>query len=259
MKNEKENKFLFFIAVVLLAVLVLMIMVKIFIFDKNKEKLPEVPDCVINELNSYLDIKNVNNDVTFYMDQYIDSKNLGYVAIGNVAYNYIKRYDNLKIEVVSEDDKKVFNKEGVLDTKIKLEDFKKVIAYLFNETFDYDYTEFSIDEETSACLNGDYIFIYKLNEPKVSNNAYYHGMLSYTMMDNNNTIKITEYYLGCDKKTKYCYNNQSYDKNMLKKNNYVLYDDMLDVSTITEELKKYVHTFKKVDEHYKWFSVEPVE
>ena len=147
MENEKENKFLFFIAVVLLAVLVLMIMVKIFIFDKNKEKLPEVPDSVINELNSYLDIKNVNNDVTFYMDQYIDSKNLGYVAIGNVAYNYIKRYDNLKIEVVSEDDKKVFNKEGVLDTKIKLEDFKKVIAYLFNETFDYDYTEFSIDEE----------------------------------------------------------------------------------------------------------------
>ena len=223
MENEKENKFLFFIAVVLLAVLVLMIMVKIFIFDKNKEKLPEVPDSVINELNSYLDIKNVNNDVTFYMDQYIDSKNLGYVAIGNVAYNYIKRYDNLKIEVVSEDDKKVFNKEGVLDTKIKLEDFKKVIA------------------------------------PKVSNNAYYHGMLSYTMMDNNNTIKITEYYLGCDKETKYCYNNQSYDKNMLKKNNYVLYDDMLDVSTITEKLKKYVHTFKKVDEHYKWFSVEPVE
>lgn len=90
MKNEKENKFLFFIAVVLLAVLVLMIMVKIFIFDKNKEKLPEVPDSVINELNSYLDIKNVNNDVTFYMDQYIDSKNLSYVAIGNVAYNYIK-------------------------------------------------------------------------------------------------------------------------------------------------------------------------
>ena len=125
MKNEKENKFLFFIAVVLLAVLVLMIMVKIFIFDKNKEKLPEVPDSVINELNSYLDIKNVNNDVTFYIDQYIDSKNLGYVVIGNVAYNYIKRYDNLKIEVVSEDDKKVFNKEGVLDTKIKLEDFKK--------------------------------------------------------------------------------------------------------------------------------------
>ena len=242
MENEKGNKFLFFIAVVLLAVLVLMIMVKIFIFDKNKEKLPEVPDSVINELNSYLDIKNVNNDVTFYMDQYIDSKNLGYVAIGNVAYNYIKRYDNLKIEVVSEDDKKVFNKEGVLDTKIKLEDFKKVIAYLFNETFDYDYTEFSIDEETSACLNGDYIFIYKLNEPKVSNNAYYHGMLSYTMMDNNNTIKITEYYLGCDKKTKYCYNNQSYDKNMLKKNNYVLYDDMLDVSTITEELKNmFIH------------------
>ena len=40
---------------------------------------------------------------------------------------------------------------------------------------------------------------------------------------------------------------------------YVLYDDMLDVSTITEKLKKYVHTFKKVDEHYKWFSVEPVE
>ena len=43
MKNEKENKFLFFIAVVLLAVLVLMIMVKIFIFDKNKEKLHEKP------------------------------------------------------------------------------------------------------------------------------------------------------------------------------------------------------------------------
>ena len=45
--------------------------------------------------------------------------------------------------------------------EIPFEDFKKVIAYLFNETFDYDYTEFSIDEETSACLNGDYVFIYK--------------------------------------------------------------------------------------------------
>ena len=74
MENEKENKFLFILAVTLLAVLAAMVFIKTFMFDKSKEEKIDVPESLIDELYSYIDIKNLNNDISFYVDNYINSQ-----------------------------------------------------------------------------------------------------------------------------------------------------------------------------------------
>ncbi len=255
MENEKENKFLFILAVTLLAILILMVFVKIFIFDKNKEKITEVPESLIKELYSYLDVKNVNNEASFYLSEYIDSQNLSWSTISRVTYNYINKYDNLKIKSVDENDKKDFKENGTLISKIKITEFKDEILHIFKKTnlnLDEHFNRFDIDENTSAIVNTDYLFIYKRNEPIENNFIYYRGLTSYTLLDDLNKIQITEYYLACNKETKYCYDNDRYDKIA----NGITYVEGLDASTMTNRLKKYVHTFEKIDGNYKWINIE---
>ena len=239
MENEKENKFLFILAVTLLAVLAAMIFIKTFMFDKSKEEKIDVPESLINELYSYVDIKNLNNEISFYVDNYINSQNLGYTTVAKMTYNYINKYDNLKIEAVNDVDKSLF-KEDVTSVILKS-----------NFGLDEHFSKFDIDENTSAYIEGEYLFIYKRNEPIDSNYVSYRGLISYTLLDNANKIQLTEYYLICDKVSKVCY-----DSNNEMKNAYITYNENLNVSTMTDKLKKYVHTFEKIDEKYKWISVE---
>ena len=125
MENEKENKFLFILAVTLLAVLAAMVFIKTFMFDKSKEEKIDVPESLIDELYSYIDIKNLNNEISFYVDNYINSQNLGYTTIAKMTYNYINKYDNLKIESVNDTDKRLFKEDGTLLNKIKINDFEE--------------------------------------------------------------------------------------------------------------------------------------
>ena len=64
---------------------------------------------------------------------------------------------------------------------------------------------------------GEYLFIYKRNEPIDSNYVSYRGLISYTLLDNANKIQLTEYYLICDKIKKICY-----DSNNEKENTYIV-------------------------------------
>lgn len=254
MENEKENKFLFILAVTLLAVLAAMIFIKIFMFDKSKEEKIDVPESLINELYSYVDIKNLNNEISFYVDNYINSQNLGYTTVAKMTYNYINKYDNLKIEAVNDVDKSLFKEDGTLLNKIKIKDFEKdVTSVILKSNFGLDehFSKFDIDENTSAYIEGEYLFIYKRNEPIDSNYVSYRGLISYTLLDNANKIQLTEYYLICDKVSKVCY-----DSTTEEKNTYITYSEDLNVSTMIDKLKKYVHTFEKIDEKYKWISVE---
>ena len=254
MENEKENKFLFILAVTLLAVLAAMIFIKTFMFDKSKEEKIDVPESLINELYSYVDIKNLNNEISFYVDNYINSQNLGYTTVAKMTYNYINKYDNLKIEAVNDVDKRLFKEDGTLLNKIKIKDFEKdVTSVILKSNFGLDehFSKFDIDENTSAYIEGEYLFIYKRNEPIDSNYVSYRGLISYTLLDNANKIQLTEYYLICDKVSKVCY-----DGNNEMKNAYITNNENLNVSTMTDKLKKYVHTFEKIDEKYKWISVE---
>ena len=74
MENEKENKFLFILAVTLLAVLAAMVFIKTFMFDKSKEEKIDVPESLIDELYSYIDIKNLNN---ITLEELIKIKGIG--------------------------------------------------------------------------------------------------------------------------------------------------------------------------------------
>lgn len=254
MENEKENKFLFILAVTLLAVLAAMIFIKTFMFDKSKEEKIDVPESLIDELYSYIDIKNLNNEISFYVDNYINSQNLGYTTIAKMTYNYINKYDNLKIESVNDTDKSLFKEDGTLLNKIKINDFEEDVNSVISKSnfgLNEHFNKFDIDENTSAYIKGEYLFIYKRNEPIDSNYVSYRGLISYTLLDNANKIQLTEYYLICDKISKICY-----DSNNEEKNTYITYSEDLNVSTMIDKLKKYVHTFEKIGEKYKWISVE---
>lgn len=254
MENEKGNKFLFILAVTLLAVLAAMVFIKTFMFNKSKEEKIDVPESLIDELYSYIDIKNLNDEISFYVDNYINSQNLGYTTIAKMTYNYINKYDNLKIESVNDTDKSLFKEDGTLLNKIKINDFEEDVTSVISKSnfgLNEHFNKFDIDENTSAYIKGEYLFIYKRNEPIDSNYVSYRGLIGYTLLDNANKIKLTEYYLICDKISKICY-----DGNNEMKNAYITYNENLNVSTMTDKLKKYIHTFEKIDEKYKWISVE---
>lgn len=254
MENEKENKFLFIIATTLLAVLILMVLVKLFVFDKNKQEVEEIPESLIKELYSYIDINNVTNNSTYYFPHYLDNQNIDSSVVSKMTYNYIKNYDNLKIKVVNDEDKKLFTKNGTLETKISKSVFLEKAKYLVDKN-NYYLEDFDIDSETSAYVSEDNVYIYKRNDIKDNEYIYYRGLMSYTVMDNNDTIKITEYYLNCNKNTKECFNGDS--NNKVKSG--ITYSETLDPSKKTGNLVKYTHTFKKEDGHYKWVNVEPLQ
>lgn len=257
MKNDNGNKFLFTIAVLLLACLVCMIFIKIFIFDKKKEDKPkDVSEDVIKELYSYLDITPINNEIIFYTNHYVKSNNLNYSTLAKTTYNYIVNYDKFKLETTTDEDQKLLDK-GTLIYKIKTETFIEETSKIFENptlTLNEHFNAFDIDEETSAKVINDYVYIYKLNDKINNDYITYRGMLSYTLTDNNNTIIITEYYLGCDKVTRKCYDVSGTNESQ----NLISYNENLDASTMTPKLKKYEHTFKKIDGNYKWVSVEGV-
>lgn len=257
MKNDYGNKFLFTIAVLLLACLVCMVFIKIFIFDKKKEDRPkEVSEDVIKEIYSYLDVTPLNNEITFYANQFIKSNNLSYQTLAKVTYNYIVNYDKFKLEATTDEDQKLIDK-GTLIYKIKTEKFIEETSKIFENpalTLNEHFNTFDINEETSAKVINDYVYIYKLNDKINNNYITYRGMLSYTLTDNNDTIIITEYYLGCDKETRKCYDTFGIQNTP----NSITYNENLDASTMTPKLKKYEHTFKKIDGNYKWVSVEGV-
>ena len=171
-----------------------------------------------------------------------------------MTYNYINKYDNLKIESVNDTDKSLFKEDGTLLNKIKINDFEEDVTSIISKSnfgLNEHFNKFDIDENTSAYIKGEYLFIYKRNEPIDSNYVSYRGLISYTLLDNANKIQLTEYYLICDKISKICY-----DSNNEEKNTYITYSEDLNVSTMIDKLKKYVHTFEKIGEKYKWISVE---
>ena len=171
-----------------------------------------------------------------------------------MTYNYINKYDNLKIESVNDTDKSLFKEDGTLLNKIKINDFEEDVNSVISKSnfgLNEHFNKFDIDENISAYIKGEYLFIYKRNEPIDSNYVSYRGLISYTLLDNANKIQLTEYYLICDKISKICY-----DSNNEKENTYITYSEDLNVSTMIDKLKKYVHTFEKIGEKYKWISVE---
>lgn len=251
-KNKNGNKILFIIAVCLLVVLLSMVFLKLFIYketDKEYMSPKDVDPSLITKLTSYLDIANLDNEITFYAGSYVTSNNLSYSAVGKMIYNYIKLYDTNKLEVVS-------NKENCL-YRIKSDEFLTYRDKLLeNSNFYLDqehYNSFNISDNLYAKVEGEYLYIYK-KEIEDSIYKYYHGLYSYTLMDNNNTIILTEYYIRCNKTTYTCYNNTK--ENPMEVNNVINYSDNFDASVVTDRLTKYNHVFKKFDGEYKWVSVD---
>lgn len=252
-KNKNGNIILFLIAVCLLVVLLAMVFIKLFTYRETDEDYKQPKDVdinVIEKLSSYIDIASLDNEVSFYNGSYITSNNLSYSAIAKMIYNYILNNDSAKLEVVSNKENCIYkiSKDVFLSYKDKL--LKSSNFYLDLE----HNNSFNIDTKTTARLESDnYIYIYnKENEENLY--KYYHGLYSYTLMDNNNTIIITEYYVRCNTTTYTCYNNTK--SNPMEVNNSVSYSDNFDASVLTDRLSKYNHTFEKIDGEYKWVSVD---
>ena len=95
-----------------------------------------------------------------------------------MTYNYINKYDNLKIESVNDTDKSLFKEDGTLLNKIKINEFEEDVTSVISKSnfgLNEHFNKFDIDENTSAYIKGEYLFIYKRNEPIDSNYVSYRG------------------------------------------------------------------------------------
>lgn len=255
MKNGK--KFVLYIIVFITALLIVFLFTKIFKFDKKiTTEYPEVTETEINELYKLFPEKNINNNTTFYMGSYVSNTNINYTDMSLIAYNYIERTDNFKFESITKEDENLVGEGYKLLYKIDKEYFLKTVEYIFGKT-NYYIIDFKIDETKSAKIKDDYnyIYIYEANNSYDSNIVYFKGLESYTVENGNESIKIIEYFLKCNKTTKICYDNEGQSESI---NNNITYSENLNIKDYKDKLKKYEHKFCYEDGHYRYESTKQI-
>ena len=131
-----------------------------------------------------------------------------------------------------------------------------MVKYIFKET-NYYILDFKIDENKSAKIKDgyDYLYIYESNNELDDNIIYYKGLDSYTVENGNESIKIIEYFLKCNKTTKVCYDNEGTNEAV---NNNIKYSENLNINEYKDKLKRYEHKFSYIDGHYKFVSTKEI-
>lgn len=254
---KKGKKLIIYLIVIILAITIVFLFLKIFKFDKKvNTEYPEVTEADIKEIYKLIPEKNYNAGSSFYVGSYLTSNNIGYSTISLVTYNYIERTNPFKFEVITENDVNLVGKNYKLLYKINKEYFLEMVKYIFKET-NYYILDFKIDENKSAKIKDgyDYLYIYESNNELDDNIIYYKGLDSYTVENGNESIKIIEYFLKCNKTTKVCYDNEGTNEAV---NNNIKYSENLNINEYKDKLKRYEHKFSYIDGHYKFVSTKEI-
>ena len=247
------KKIFVWILVFLFVIATVFLFTKIFEFRAtSQDKAPEVTEELVNKLYSYLPKENDFGVSTMYTTYYTTNQNINYSVMSMMAYNYISNYDSFKLENISDAEFKSLKVGGTPLYKISKDNIWKVIYTIFGNEAKYSFGDFNINATTAGKFANDYYYIYKKNSDIDNNYVIFNNKLSYTITDNNKTIKIYDYYLKCDITTKLCYN----DERSTISNSYFKYKDNLNVLEGKNNLKQYEHTFKYENGNYYWVSSE---
>lgn len=250
---KKGQKIIITIMGLVLALIILLLFTKVFKFDKkDTTKYPEVTETQIKELYELFSVKDYNNNVSFYIGNYITNNNINYSVISIVTYDYIQRTNPFKFETITTEDENITENKYELLSKINKEYFLETVKYLFGKT-NYYLIDFKIDATKSAKIKDDYeyLYIYETDNKVDDNIIYYKGLESYTVENSNESIKLIEYFLKCNKTTKICYNTEGQNEVV---NNKVKYSEGMDISTYINDLQKYEHKFVYENDHYRYES-----
>ena len=248
------KKIFMYLIVVIAVLLIGFLFMKIFKFDKKTNiEYPEISEEKIAEMYKLFPKKNYNPGASFYTGSYLTSSNVGYSTKSLVAYNYIERTHAFKFEKITKEDASLLSEYKLL-YKIDKEYFKKMVTYIFGES-NYYILDFKIDETKSAKVKDEYkyVYIYETNNEIDNDIIYYKGLESYTVENGNESIKIIEYFLKCNKTTRVCYNDES--NNQVSN---ITYSENLNIKDNMDKVKKYEHKFSYINNHYEYVSTRVV-
>lgn len=256
-----KKKILMYIGVIVLTVLIALLFFKLFNFEGDKEEVPEIKDEVVTELYNYLLDKNIFGSLSMYSGNYTTFNNLNPDIVSKIVYEYLLNEQPAYFEITSIDElesNNIISNNADINPlyKIKIELFNDAFKKIFGDDAVFKPVNFKYDYNIEGKINKDmtYYFVYETDDNSLNDDVVYRKMLRYSVGDNNNVIKIYDYYLRCDVNTKICYN----DEKKTNKNNNILYSNNLNIDNYSNVLKTYEHTFVYSNGNYYWKSSQMI-
>lgn len=252
---KKTKKLFLYLLVLIGVILIIILFMKIFKFNKKTNiEYPEVTESEINELYSLFSESKFSSFPSFYLGNYISSNNINFSTVAQITYDYINRKNPFKFETITKKDLDLTQNKYKLLSKIDKNYFLETAKYIFEETNAYD-IDLPVDETKSIKIRDsyDYIYVYESENTYNDNIVYYKGLDSYTVENGNESIKLIEYFLWCDKATTLCYDNVRIGTNDVTESS-IRYSENLNVKENIDKIKKYEHKFSYKNDHYEYVS-----
>lgn len=263
------KKIIMYVIVAILVVIVSIGFVKIFAFEKEstkddiKQTYPEVNKELIDKLYSYIPISDDYERTTMYSNFYTKFQILSQDVVQSMVYNFIIKHDEFKLLGATINDLrdnnviKSYESENDFKAlyKIKLSDFENAKNRVFGKEEKLISSSFNITANLKAFyIEDDSYIIYEQNsnldrDEFVVKKAYD----KYILTDDNNTIKIYDYYIKCNVNTSDCYNDE---KKTMGNRSIKNIDGVINFENNLSNAQGYVHTFKFEDGYYYWYSSE---
>lgn len=249
------KKIIMYIVVILIVLGLGFMFIKVFAFDKNENievpDIPEVTDTLVKKLYNVLPTTNRFSQYSVYTGEYKTKSSTSYNAMGTITFNYINIFDEFSPELVSEEERNNIN--GNVLYKVNKDIFLKDSKNILGPEVSFKPESLEISDNEKIKLINDYYYVYEVPKEE-SEYVYYKIYDSYTLTDNKQIIKIYEYYLRCNKNTSICYNTEK-DDDM---NNYIKYQENINVLDYKDHLKKFEHVFEYDKNHYYWKSTQGI-
>lgn len=260
-----NKKWLIYVIVILLVIGICFLFITVFNFEGNKEnetEIPEPTENLISQLYKCLP-ENEMNYQTMYTGNYVRLHNISNSIIESMIYNYLKSFNNSKLETTSIEEMQaagvIATNDNINDitplSKVKVEVFKDTYPLLFGSSKELTVENFRYNYNTEAVVDGNSEYYYFYENTPLENNdneIIFKDIVRYVVTENNQTIEIYDYYLKCDLNNNNCYN----DERKEDINNTIKYNANLNIDNYIDNLTTYKHTFKYEDGYYYWYSSE---
>ena len=249
---DKTQKSIMYVTTILLAIIIMLFFGKIFMFEKGKEKTSgEVNVNLINSLYSYLpEINYYQMDSVYSKYSSFDNINIGIIEI--MIINFLNNNSKDRLEKINDTDLIDmgidFNQVDLL-YKISKENLNYGLKMVFGDNKNATFKDVYIDEQTRGKYYNETLYVYKVFDGNPSEFVVYRKINKYTIGDDQ-TIKINDYYLVCNKIDGICYN----DDKKTNVNSNITYSNGIVFDNYKDNMKQYEHTFKYNNGNYYWLS-----
>ncbi len=249
------KKLIVYLVVPLVVLGIAFLFYKLFSFDKNENidntYVPDVTEKDALKLYNVLPTTSYNVSYTIYTGDYQTKSNTSYNTMGSMTINYIKNYDEFVLEAASQEEQNLIDNNILY--KISKDIFLKNSKKILGSEVSFNPDNLEIGDNIRVKLLDNTYYVYE-TEPKETDFVYYKMYKSFTVLNNNKTIKIYDYYLRCNKTSGICYDTEK-DEDV---NKDITYKENLNILDYKNSLKQFEHLFEYEDDHYYWKSTQGV-